>query len=226
MDPNSYDLTLLSTKYTAYQVEKIRNHVPIIKHCVSCGNEFDAKSYVFRTTAIYEYIREACSDQCKKRAIGMKNKKVHKGYICEGCKCSFVPHPKKPHQRFCSKKCRGKTMRCKRPEVYDWIHKIKPPKHSVSKWGTEWLSSFTITNPEHPIIINGKQYIVDGFDASTNTIYEYLGSFWHGNPDIYNPNDIHPVTKTTFGELYQKTLARIATFEREGYTVIYTWSPR
>lgn len=26
---------------------------------------------------------------------------------------------------------------------------------------------------------------VDGFCEQTNTVYEYHGDYWHGNPDIY-----------------------------------------
>ena len=33
-------------------------------------------------------------------------------------------------------------------------------------------------------------YIVDGYDSKTNTIYEFNGDFWHGNPNIYNLTDL------------------------------------
>ena len=73
----------------------------------------------------------------------------------------------------------------------------------------------------------GDDYIiVDGFDRSSNTIYEYLGSFWHGNPSIYKSEDINPRTKSSFGSLYQKTMNRIKNLEDMNYKVIFEWSPR
>ena len=31
----------------------------------------------------------------------------------------------------------------------------------------------------------------------TNTIFEYHGDFWHGNPKIYKPDDMNNVSKRT-----------------------------
>ena len=48
---------------------------------------------------------------------------------------------------------------------------------SISKKETEWLNSLNIPNDkEHRqvmIIIDDKQYIVDGYDPESNTIYEF-----------------------------------------------------
>ena len=52
---------------------------------------------------------------------------------------------------------------------------------------------------------------------------EYLGSFWHGNPEIYNLSDINPKTGLSFGELYFNTVKRIQNLEEDGYDVVYKW---
>jgi hypothetical protein len=49
---------------------------------------------------------------------------------------------------------------------------------------------------------------VDGYDPITNTIYEFYGDFWHGNPKIYNLNDINLATKQSFKCLYKYTMKR------------------
>jgi glutaredoxin len=36
---------------------------------------------------------------------------------------------------------------------------------------------------------------VDGYCESNNTVYEFHGDFWHGNPSIYNKDEINAVNK-------------------------------
>jgi hypothetical protein len=62
---------------------------------------------------------------------------------------------------------------------------------------------------------NGGEYKIpntnfkaDGYCKEINTIYEFHGDYWHGNPNRYNLNEINKVTKCTFGELYEKTLKK------------------
>lgn len=95
----------------------------------------------------------------------------------------------------------------------------------ISKSGSKWLDKLKIPNEnrEVSIKINGKLFIVDGFDFDTNTIYEYLGSFWHGNPQFYDPQDINPINKKTFGELYYNTIKRFNIFKQNDYNIVYKW---
>lgn len=98
--------------------------------------------------------------------------------------------------------------------------------HTVSKIETAWLDALNIPqeNRQRSIKIGEKRYMVDGQDPyNPLIIYEFNGDFWHGNPAIYNPNDINRATKTTFGELYSKTLEKKSNLERAGYTVISIW---
>jgi hypothetical protein len=64
---------------------------------------------------------------------------------------------------------------------------------------------------------------VDGFDPSKNTVYEFLGDYWHGNPQKFNINDTHPITQTTYGYLYEKTMERFQKIKKLGYTIKYIW---
>jgi len=66
-----------------------------------------------------------------------------------------------------------------------------------------------------------KPYYVDG--AIDNTIYEFLGDYWHGNPVLYKKEDINEVTNTTFGQLYDKTIARFDVLVNLGYSIKYIW---
>jgi hypothetical protein len=97
--------------------------------------------------------------------------------------------------------------------------------YNVSKSETEWLDSLFIPREfrQKIININGIRYKVDAYDIKNKTIYEYFGSFWHGNPKFYNPNDVNPKNGKTFGELYKNTLEKINNIENAGYKLIYEW---
>lgn len=64
---------------------------------------------------------------------------------------------------------------------------------------------------------------VDGYDSQTNTIYEFLGDYWHGNPIRFNPTDIHPNVGVTFGKLYKQTFINLNKIKLFGYNVKYIW---
>jgi hypothetical protein len=66
----------------------------------------------------------------------------------------------------------------------------------VSEIETVWLDEIGINNDaEHrqvTVKLGNKRIIADGFDPKTNTIYEFYGDFWHGNPKIFRTTDINP----------------------------------
>lgn len=71
--------------------------------------------------------------------------------------------------------------------------------------------------------INKGYITVDGYIPETNTIYEFWGDLWHGNPRIYKETDINPRNKKTMGELYQSTLLKIERIKNAGYNLIDIW---
>ncbi len=106
-------------------------------------------------------------------------------------------------------------------------NKIRRNTFAKSLFGKEetlWLNEHLVPLRQYPLTINGKTITVDGYNPFTNTVYEYNGSFWHGNPEIYKSDDYNPVKKKTFGELYQETLSRERII-REHYLLIVKWGP-
>jgi hypothetical protein len=91
----------------------------------------------------------------------------------------------------------------------------------------KWLDSLGIPDdPQHrevPIKIGKKKFKLDGYDPETNTAYEFNGNPWHGNPAMFNPNDIFTKTKTTYGELYNKTIEKEKALKDSGYNIISIW---
>lgn len=101
------------------------------------------------------------------------------------------------------------------------------PKCSLGKDERAWLSYMTVPdtkeNRQVSIWIKQKRYKVDGFIPETNTIYEYNGDFWHGNPVIYKSSDINKQNKKTFGELYEETQTKRKSILDAGYKLIEIW---
>ena len=93
----------------------------------------------------------------------------------------------------------------------------------VSKQETEFLNYFNIPNKKEnrQVLILRKK--VDGYDEKTNTIYEFLGDYWHGNPKRHNFSDYNKTCKKTFGELYYETFNRFKKLNDVGYKIKYIW---
>jgi hypothetical protein len=71
--------------------------------------------------------------------------------------------------------------------------------------------------------IPNTRYKADGYCENTNTIYEFLGDFWHGNPKLYDKYDTNPVTKQTYGDLLNKTRDKKNKITSLGYNYVEIW---
>ena len=67
---------------------------------------------------------------------------------------------------------------------------------------------------QHALSPNGEYFIpgigkVDGYCHENNFVYEYHGNYWHGNPNMFPQDEIHPVCKPlTYGDLYRKNYGK------------------
>lgn len=64
---------------------------------------------------------------------------------------------------------------------------------------------------------------VNGFDKKTNTIYEFWGDLWHGNPTKFDENYIHPFNGKPMKVLYEETQLKIDRIKKAGYNLIDIW---
>jgi hypothetical protein len=95
------------------------------------------------------------------------------------------------------------------------------------KW-LDFLSKYYNIDIQHAendgeYVILGSKYNADGFCKENNTIYEFHGDYWHGNPIKFDPDDINEITKKTFKELYDKTLIRENKIKELGYNLVTIW---
>lgn len=97
--------------------------------------------------------------------------------------------------------------------------------HNISKSETLWLDHLNVDKEyrQFKIIIKDKKYKVDGFDPLTNTVYEFNGDFWHGNPDKYHPQGVNCINHKTFGKLYNNTINKEKILKEAGYQIISIW---
>ena len=103
----------------------------------------------------------------------------------------------------------------------------KCSKNNYSKISIEWIHSFNNPNILHAE--NGGEQIiagfkVDGYDPSTNMVYEFHGDAYHGNLDVYSPDEFcHPFDKTkTADSLFQDTFERMNKIA-EYSDITYIW---
>lgn len=88
--------------------------------------------------------------------------------------------------------------------------------NNVSKSELEFLEFFNIPKDrEHrqrQIIIGNKTYKLDGYIPETNTVYEFDGDYWHGNPKV-NKNK----------EKNKKTKEKHEAIVKAGYNLLAMW---
>jgi hypothetical protein len=92
-----------------------------------------------------------------------------------------------------------------------------------SKKSQQWLDSLNIPVEcrEQTLKIGKKNYRVDAF--YNNVVYEFNGDFWHGNPDVFDPNEINPMVKKSYGELYNQTIKKEKEIITAGYKIVSIW---
>jgi hypothetical protein len=122
-------------------------------------------------------------------------------------KCTPINHEK---GRGCPKCALNKTSK----EARDWLKSLNIPHIQ------------TFDSPEGEYKIKGTRWKADGYDAKTNTIYEYHGSYYHAHPSYrgYKENDEHPFYKNmTWKQVYEKTIKRDAKILELGYKLVTKW---
>ena len=76
---------------------------------------------------------------------------------------------------------------------------------------------------ETEFVIPNTKYKADGYCQETNTIYEFHGDYWHGNPKLFKEDSINKTTNKSFGELYQNTLQREKLIKDMGFNLVVMW---
>lgn len=96
---------------------------------------------------------------------------------------------------------------------------------NTSKVENEWLDCLNISIEQRGIVLKTKNSWIkaDGYDPLTNTVYEFYGDFFHGNPNKYGKDVYNKKLHKTFGECYAETLKREQSILSSGYNLITMW---
>ena len=70
--------------------------------------------------------------------------------------------------------------------------------------------------------IPNTRYSADGYCLETNTIYEFNGTRWHGDPRFCDKNETSHVG-IKYGELYEKTIRKEDIIKNMGFNYIAIW---
>jgi len=107
----------------------------------------------------------------------------------------------------------------------------KCERFTTSKIARNWLKTLnlpslrTFDSPLGEFKIPETKWKVDGYDETTNTIYEFHGDYWHAHPSNkrYSKDEPHPRKRGTWGEVYERTLARDQKIRDLGYNLVVMW---
>jgi len=102
----------------------------------------------------------------------------------------------------------------------------EPHKDRYSKESIAWLESLENPNIRHALRGGEVGFCgarVDGYDATTGTVYQYHGCFWHGCPRCHKPDFVNNVRKMSMEDLYEETVERTRKLRAGGYEVVEMW---
>ena len=121
------------------------------------------------------------------------------------------------------------TLACE--PVLGWYGSAKPHSNVALEW-LNWVQHsegkrilHAGNQEEYQVSMGANKTYVDGFDPSTNTIYEFNGCFFHGCFTCFDNRDqTHPkLNHKTMAEVYHSTMQRIAHLQYAGYNVVVMW---
>jgi hypothetical protein len=95
----------------------------------------------------------------------------------------------------------------------------------ISDLETEWLNSLELPDLKRQVcwVVSGRRVFVDGYNPHTQTVYEFYGDYYHGNPHVFDPHEMNEVCGLPFSELYNRTLERERLIRNLGYNVHSIW---
>lgn len=67
------------------------------------------------------------------------------------------------------------------------------------------------------------KYKIDGYCKETNTCYEFNGSYYHGEPRLYDDNVVNNLVNKTMKELYDDTIKRENYIKSKNFNLVVMW---
>lgn len=187
-------------------VQKPYDHVNRCSQCLKCSNHYSPSNEEFIENAKevhgdkYEYTKVNYTNcdtpviiTCKKHGNFEQTPYVHVNMRCGCPKCGCIGYSK---------------------SQVEWLTFVE------KFYG---ISIHHIGNSAQEYRIKDTYWRADGYCEETNTIYEYHGSYYHGDPKLYEPGIVNAINQKTMGSLYEKTLMREKKIKELGYNLVVMW---
>lgn len=224
-------------------IKKIFSNEEFLEKCINIhGNVFDYSKTIY--TGIKSKIEIICRIH---GSFVLRSDKHLEGRGCSECsrikKCkslnNFIDSAKLLHKNKYDYQLVNYINNCTNIKIICNTHGVFEQRPDVHLQGAgcwkcsncssgienDWLDYHNILPEERQITLkmNNTWYKVDAYVLKTNTIYEFYGDYWHGNPKIFLSTDINKCNKRLFGELYDKTINRENIFKNNNYNLITIW---
>ena len=176
--------------------------------CKKCGDETTSNKLCSTTDKFIEKanIKHNCKYDYSKTQYIRSNDKVI--IICP----MHGPYLQTPSDHLCGYGCNKCSYRISTPSK-EWLSMIRCTFPNIQT-GDHTNGEYRIPNT---------RYHADGYCPDTNTIFEFHGDYWHGNPSRYESSVYNKTTGCTMGELYEKTIQKRIACEKQGYHYIEIW---
>lgn len=206
-----YSYVLVICNICGYQWNpSISDHIYLRSDCPNCMQQikWTLERFLIKATEIH-------GDKYDYSGVTESQIQGHKSHVVVSCnKCKLIWCPSITDHISKKSGCPN----CANSKGYSnkqikWLESIMKAEGITIQYALSPNGEFKIANI-------GK---VDGHCIENNTVYEYHGDFWHGNPKIYNAENINPVSGKTYGELYQNTINRDQNIRNLGYNLIVKW---
>jgi predicted nucleic acid-binding Zn-ribbon protein len=221
--------------------EKFLDKIKVLNHtskgtsckCTDCGYEWTT-NYLLQTkhgcpecAATFRGTIKYTNSQYNEVIILLHNVKSLERYVnlttviqhsCLVCKHKFKLEPNKVLKQGCANCSPKKSKLGPHSDISQiWLRILeKELKLRIQR---------SETSKEYRIPIGKNTAIVDGYSKDLNMIFEFLGSYWHGDPNVkIKTKAIPPRNKrNTPRVLFSSTMKRLTKLTMEGYNVCYVW---
>ena len=184
-------------------VQLYSNHINQKQGCPFCsGRYMDTDIFINRAKKIH-------NDEFNYDKVIYEKSNIPINIICNKTNKLFLQTPNSHLSGSKCPCCSNKGYSLKAIKYLDFISRYNNIfiKHQLN--GGE----YTILNT---------RYKADGYCEETNTIYEFHGTIYHGDPRFCKSDECNYLGKN-YGELYQKTLEREQQIKNLGYNLIVIW---
>ena len=204
----------------AFQSEEVKEKIKK-SNLERYGVEYPNKSNIVKEKRMKTCMEKYCTEnptQKHFKNLDKLNVEFVKENFTEGKKINVCEAKKFFNIKVYKSTLLDKVLVSLEKEGYKVVREFVSEKEFISNLETSLNTTLT-----RQYRIPNTTFKTDGYDAKTNTIYEFLGDYWHGNPKVFDFDKVNLNNGVSFKELNQKTFERFDEIKKLGYNIKYVW---